>query len=45
MIAGAPPVKELSVAVMRTSPFSENVSVEPVTARFSWVPAASAPEE
>ena len=41
--AGAPPVKLVSVAVMRTTPFWENESVEPETERFNWVPAASAP--
>ena len=43
-MAGAPPVKLVSVAVMRTTPFSEKESVEPVTVRFNWVPAASAPD-
>ena len=44
MMAGAPPVKEVSVAVTSTTPFSENESVEPVTVRFNWVPAARAPD-
>ena len=42
-MAGAPPVKLVSVAVMRTTPFWEKVSFEPVTLRFNWVPAARAP--
>ena len=33
-MAGAPPVKVVSVAVTSTTPFSENESVEPVTVRF-----------
>ena len=37
---GAPPVKLVSVAVISTTPFSENESVEPVTLRFNRVPAA-----
>ncbi len=44
MMPGAPPVKVVSVAVMRTTPPAEKERVEPVTLRFSWVPAASAPD-
>ena len=40
---GAPPVKPVSLAVMRATPFWEKVSFEPVTLRFHWVPAARAP--
>ena len=29
---------------MRTTPPAEKESVEPVTVRFNWVPAASAPD-
>jgi hypothetical protein len=43
MMPGAPPVKLVSVAVIRATPFCEKVSVEPVTLRFNWVPAARAP--
>ena len=39
---GAPPIKLVSLAVMRTTPFWENVSVGPDTASVSWVPAARA---
>ena len=43
MMPGAPPVRLVSVAVMRVTPFSVKVSCEPVTLRFNWVPAARAP--
>ena len=39
---GAPPVKLVSVAVIRATPFWEKVSFEPATLRFNWVPAARA---
>ena len=44
MTPGAPAVKLVSLAVMRTTPFWENESVEPVTVSVSWVPAARAPD-
>ena len=45
MMPGAPPVKLVSMAVISTTPFSENESAEPVTVRFNWVPAARGPVE
>ena len=44
MMPGAPPVKAVSVAVMRTTPPTDKESVEPVTVRFNWVPATSGPD-
>ena len=44
MIAGAPPVKVVSVALMTTEPFSAKVRAEPLTLSVSWVPAASGPD-
>src|SRR5215471_10300042 len=40
---GAPPVRLVSVAVTRVTPFCRNETVEPTTISFSWVPAASVP--
>ena len=40
---GAPPVRLVSVADMRWTPFCRNEIVEPAAVSCSWVPAASAP--
>ena len=40
---GAPPVKLVSVTVMRAMPFCRKEMVEPTAVSFSWVPAASGP--
>ncbi len=44
MIPGAPPAMLLSVALIRTTPFTRNEIVEPTAVSCNCVPAASAPE-
>jgi hypothetical protein len=43
MTPGAPPVRLLSVTVMRATPSCRKEMVEPTAISFSWVPAGSGP--